>query len=59
MATQRTLWSTLAEVAEDLDRSGIRPPAVVVVGEVVAVANPTRYPGRSVPAQDGRAAAGV
>ena len=40
----------LADVAEDLDRSGVRPPAVVVVGEVVAVANPARYD---------RAAAGV
>ena len=43
MPTQRTLWSTLAEVAEDLERSALRPPAVVVVGGVVAVANPARY----------------
>jgi siroheme synthase len=27
-------------------RDAVRPPAIVVVGEVVAVANPGRYPGR-------------
>lgn len=43
MPTERTLWSTLAEVADDLERDAVRPPAIVVVGEVVAVANPTRY----------------
>ncbi len=59
MATQRTVWSTLADVADDLDRSGLRPPAVIVVGEVVAVANPARYPGTPTAAGDGRAAAGV
>jgi uroporphyrin-III C-methyltransferase/precorrin-2 dehydrogenase/sirohydrochlorin ferrochelatase len=55
MATQRTLWTTLAEVAGDLDRSGLRAPAVVVVGEVVAVANPGRY--AVAPSGDDRAAA--
>ncbi len=59
MATQRTLWSTLADVARDLDRSGMRPPAVVVVGGVVAVANPGRYGVDPAPAGDDRAAAGV
>ena len=59
MPTQRTLWSTLADVAEDLDRSEMRPPAVVVVGDVVAVANPARYPSAPAPAGDDRAAAGV
>jgi len=43
MSTQRTLWSTLGEVGDDLARSDIRPPAIVVVGGVVAVANPERY----------------
>jgi uroporphyrin-III C-methyltransferase / precorrin-2 dehydrogenase / sirohydrochlorin ferrochelatase len=45
MPTQHVLLSTLAEVAADLERDGVRPPAVVVVGEVVAVAYPARYPG--------------
>ena len=34
---QRTLRSTLAEVAADTAAAGLRSPAVVVVGEVVAV----------------------
>ena len=57
MPTERTLWSTLDEVADDLARSRLRPPAVVVVGEVVAVANPGRYAGT--PSGDDRAPAGV
>lgn len=44
MPTMRTLWSTLGEVADDLAGSDIRPPAIVVIGGVVAVANPARYP---------------
>jgi uroporphyrin-III C-methyltransferase/precorrin-2 dehydrogenase/sirohydrochlorin ferrochelatase len=43
MPTQRELWSTLGEVGSDLERDPVRPPAVVVVGGVVAVANPARY----------------
>ena len=43
MPTERTVWSTLAEVADDLEREQVRPPAIVVIGEVVAVANPDRY----------------
>jgi len=43
MPTERTVWSTLAEVADDLVREAVRPPAIVVVGGVVAVANPDRY----------------
>ena len=35
--SQRTLRSTLAEVAADTAAAGLRSPAVVVVGEVVAV----------------------
>ena len=47
MPTERTVWSTLAEVAEDVEREQVRPPAIVVVGGVVAVANPGRVPGGS------------
>ena len=43
MPTERTVLSTLADVAEALERETVRPPAVVVVGDVVAVANPDRY----------------
>ncbi len=56
MPTQRTVWSTLRDVATDLDSSGLRPPAVVVVGGVVAVANPERYAGAS---SDDHSRAGV
>jgi uroporphyrin-III C-methyltransferase/precorrin-2 dehydrogenase/sirohydrochlorin ferrochelatase len=34
---QRTLRSTLGAVAADVVAAGIRPPAVVVIGDVVAV----------------------
>ena len=37
MPTQRTVWSTLADIAADLEREQVRPPAIVVIGEVVAV----------------------
>jgi uroporphyrin-III C-methyltransferase/precorrin-2 dehydrogenase/sirohydrochlorin ferrochelatase len=39
MPSQRTINSTLNEVATDLADAGIRPPAVVVIGSVVAVAS--------------------
>ncbi len=53
MPTMRTLYSTLAEVETDLATSDIRAPAIVVVGGVVAVANPSRYPGHPALAIDG------
>jgi uroporphyrin-III C-methyltransferase / precorrin-2 dehydrogenase / sirohydrochlorin ferrochelatase len=43
MPGERTLLSTLGDVAVDMSREAVRPPAIVVVGEVVAVANPDRY----------------
>ena len=38
MPTQRTINSTLEQVEDVLTREGIRPPAIVVVGDVVSVA---------------------
>jgi uroporphyrin-III C-methyltransferase/precorrin-2 dehydrogenase/sirohydrochlorin ferrochelatase len=38
MPTQRTIHSTLDEVARRVADDGIRPPAIVVIGEVVTVA---------------------
>jgi uroporphyrin-III C-methyltransferase / precorrin-2 dehydrogenase / sirohydrochlorin ferrochelatase len=38
MPGERTLFSTLQKVAGDVTQQGIRPPAVVVVGDVVRVA---------------------
>jgi uroporphyrin-III C-methyltransferase/precorrin-2 dehydrogenase/sirohydrochlorin ferrochelatase len=46
MPGERTVLSTLASVADDVAREGLRPPAIVVVGDVVAVARPDRYPTR-------------
>lgn len=43
MPTQRTVLSSLGTVSEDLDRENVRPPAIVVIGDVVAVANPAHY----------------
>jgi uroporphyrin-III C-methyltransferase/precorrin-2 dehydrogenase/sirohydrochlorin ferrochelatase len=38
MPTQRTIYSTLEHVARDVVNAGVRPPALVVIGDVVAVA---------------------
>jgi uroporphyrin-III C-methyltransferase / precorrin-2 dehydrogenase / sirohydrochlorin ferrochelatase len=43
MPTQRTVWSSLGSIEADLARDAVRPPAIVVIGGVVAVANPARY----------------
>ena len=37
---QRTLRSTLGEVAEDVAAAGLRPPAIVVIGDVVSALAP-------------------
>ena len=47
MPGERTLLSTLGAVHADMAREAVRPPAIVVVGGVVAVANPDRYPAES------------
>lgn len=39
MPTARTVLSTLGDLAETLVREQVRPPAIIVVGEVVAVAH--------------------
>ena len=38
MPGERTVVSTLATVEEDMVREGVRAPAIVVIGDVVAVA---------------------
>ena len=47
MPGERTTLTTLGELADDLAAHGIRPPAIVVIGDVVAVAHPERYPWRA------------
>jgi uroporphyrin-III C-methyltransferase/precorrin-2 dehydrogenase/sirohydrochlorin ferrochelatase len=43
MPEERTVLSTLGSLADDIAAEGVKPPAIIVVGEVVAVAHPERY----------------
>ena len=43
MPGERVVLSHLAELGADLDRHAVRPPAIIVVGEVVAVAHPQHF----------------
>lgn len=43
MPGERTVLATLGDLAEALEREQVRPPAIIVVGEVVAVAYPERF----------------
>jgi uroporphyrin-III C-methyltransferase / precorrin-2 dehydrogenase / sirohydrochlorin ferrochelatase len=45
MPGERTVLSTLGALGTDLDRHAVRPPAIIVVGEVVAVAHPEVFGG--------------
>jgi uroporphyrin-III C-methyltransferase/precorrin-2 dehydrogenase/sirohydrochlorin ferrochelatase len=44
MPGERVVLSTLESVGADVEREAVRPPAIVVIGPVVAVAHPDRYP---------------
>jgi uroporphyrin-III C-methyltransferase/precorrin-2 dehydrogenase/sirohydrochlorin ferrochelatase len=44
MPEERTVLSTLGELADDIVAENVKPPAIIVIGEVVAVANPQRFP---------------
>ncbi len=43
MPGERTVLSTLGTLAADLEAAAVAPPAIIVIGEVVAVAHPERY----------------
>jgi uroporphyrin-III C-methyltransferase/precorrin-2 dehydrogenase/sirohydrochlorin ferrochelatase len=43
MPTERTVLSTLGKLADDLEAERVRAPAIIVVGDVVAVAHPERF----------------
>jgi len=45
MPGERTLLTTLGSVEADMNEAGVRPPAIVVVGDVVAVSKPGAYGG--------------
>jgi uroporphyrin-III C-methyltransferase/precorrin-2 dehydrogenase/sirohydrochlorin ferrochelatase len=44
MPTQRTVLSTLGKLGETVRAEAVKPPAVIVIGEVVRVAFPDDYP---------------
>ena len=43
MPTQRTVLATLGTLGERLEQEGVKPPAIIVVGEVVRVAHPDAF----------------
>lgn len=43
MPTERTVLTTLGGLGEALVAESVRPPAIIVIGQVVAVANPAQY----------------
>jgi uroporphyrin-III C-methyltransferase/precorrin-2 dehydrogenase/sirohydrochlorin ferrochelatase len=43
MPGERIVLSTLGSLSKDLEVEDVRPPAIIVVGNVVAVAHPERY----------------
>lgn len=43
MPGERTVLSSLGSLAADLTHESVTPPAIIVVGDVVAVAHPARY----------------
>jgi uroporphyrin-III C-methyltransferase/precorrin-2 dehydrogenase/sirohydrochlorin ferrochelatase len=45
MPEERTVLSTLGSLATDLETEQVKPPAIIVIGAVVAVAHPERFGG--------------
>lgn len=45
MPGERAVFSTLGRLADDLAREAVRPPAIIVVGDVVRVARPDQFEG--------------
>jgi uroporphyrin-III C-methyltransferase/precorrin-2 dehydrogenase/sirohydrochlorin ferrochelatase len=43
MPGERTVLATLGTLADEIADHQVRPPAVIVVGDVVAVAHPARF----------------
>lgn len=43
MPTQRTVLATLGTLADRLQEEAVKPPAIIVIGEVVAIAHPEAY----------------
>jgi uroporphyrin-III C-methyltransferase / precorrin-2 dehydrogenase / sirohydrochlorin ferrochelatase len=45
MPAERTVLSTLGDLSATLHEAQVRPPAIIVVGDVVALAHPDFYGG--------------
>jgi len=45
MPTQRTVLASLGTLAERLEAEAVKPPAIIVIGDVVAVAHPDAFGG--------------
>lgn len=43
MPGERTVLATLATLAESVERHSVRPPAIIVIGDVVEVAHPAHF----------------
>ena len=43
MPTERTVLATLGTLAKELAAAEVQPPAIIVIGDVVAVAHPERF----------------
>jgi uroporphyrin-III C-methyltransferase/precorrin-2 dehydrogenase/sirohydrochlorin ferrochelatase len=43
MPTERVVLSTLGALAADMTANAVRPPAIIVIGDVVAVAHPEHF----------------
>ena len=43
MPTERVVLSTLGTLADDMAAQAVRPPAIIVIGDVVAVAHPEHF----------------
>jgi uroporphyrin-III C-methyltransferase/precorrin-2 dehydrogenase/sirohydrochlorin ferrochelatase len=43
MPTERTVLATLGSLADELTAADVQPPAIIVIGQVVAVAHPERF----------------
>jgi uroporphyrin-III C-methyltransferase/precorrin-2 dehydrogenase/sirohydrochlorin ferrochelatase len=43
MPTERTVLTSLGDLAETISDEGVKPPAIIVIGEVVATGRPERY----------------